>query len=56
MHEIKVASSHSTLQKQNVFGVTIVTKGIDGHTLVFIVCRCWTKIHDSLICTSQAVQ
>ena len=26
----------------SVFGVTIVTKGIDGHTLIFIVCRCGT--------------
>ena len=24
--------------------MTIVTKRIDGHTLVFIVCRCYTKL------------
>ena len=41
----------------NVFGVTIVTKGIDEHLLDFIECRCIGQtIDDYPICTSQAVQ
>ena len=40
----------------NIFGVTIVTEGIDGDTIDFIVCRCkWGKktINDCLISSTM---
>ena len=30
------------IMKLFIFGVTVVTKGTDGHTLVYTVCRCGT--------------